>query len=348
MSTDDAAADGRPVLVTGARGFAGSALVRSLRRDGQRVRAMVRPRGDEAELRRLGAEVVHGDVRDPAAADAAVAGCGRVYNFASPFRSAGAGDEVNRQTHVDGLRHLVAAAWKHGVSRFVQCSTVGVHGNVRQPPCHEDSPIRPGDAYQRTKLEGERLFRDAVADGLPGVLMRPGPMYGPGDLRMLKLFRLVHTGRWVTLGDGSAWFHPSYIDDLVEGFRLCGEHPDAVGGTFILAGPEPCRLHALIAEVAAAVRVAAPTRRLPVRPMMAAAWVCETACRPLGIEPPLHRRRVKFFTNNRYFSSARAERTLGYRPRVGVAEGVRRTAGWYFDRGLLRGPRPPQGASAPA
>ena len=147
-------------------------------------------------------------------------------------------------------------------------------------------------------------------------------MYGPGDLRMLKLFKLVQTGRWRTIGDGSAWFHASYLDDLVRGFRLCGEHQDAVGGVFLLPGAEPARLGELINRVADAVGVAHPTRRLPLGPVMFAARWCERACKPLGIDPPLHERRVRFFTNDRYFDGSPRPCGAGVRAARGPGRGA--------------------------
>ena len=327
-------------LIIGATGFAGGALAAALRGEGRAVRAMVRASSDVADLQRLGVELVEGDITDAAAVGRAVKGAGVVYNFASPFRSAKATRQTFERVNVDGVRHLIDAAERHGTGRVVHCSTIGVHGHVKEVPCREDSPYNPGDDYQETKLEAELLFRGAVAGGLPGVVMRPASMYGPGDTRMLKLFRLVQAGRWRTVGDGSAWFHACYRDDLVTGFRLCGEHPAAAGGVFILPGREPARLGELVNKVADAVGVKHPTKRLPLGPMLFAARWCERVCKPLGIDPPLHERRVRFFTNDRYFDGTRARTTLGYEPAVGLDEGLRTTADWYFARGLLPGASP--------
>ena len=131
-------------------------------------------------------------------------------------------------------------------------------------------------------------------------------------------------------GQGKATYHLVYIDDLVDGIVLCGEHPAAVGETFILAGPRYTTINELVVRVAAAVGVPPPRARAPLTPLLGAAWLCEMACKPLGLEPPLHRRRCDFFTKVRGFSSAKARRMLGYargRPRRGAARdggGVRR------------------------
>jgi nucleoside-diphosphate-sugar epimerase len=167
------------------------------------------------------------------------------------------------------------------------------------------------------------------------VIARPTGIYGPGDRRLLKLFRGVARRRFVVLGDGRFYYHLTYIDDLVEGFRLCGEVPAAAGRTYILAGGEVTTLNELIAIIAAEAGVTPPTLHLPVWPFWVAGALCEAACAPFGIEPPLYRRRVDFFTKSRAFDITRARTELGYAPTVGLHAGVRRTLGWYQQAGWL-------------
>ena len=157
----------------------------------------------------------------------------------------------------------------------------------------------------------------------------------PGDRRLLKLFRGVARRRWVTLGRGEIYYHLTYIDDLVEGFRLCGEHPAAANRTYILAGGEVTTLNALVGLVAEGAGVPVPRRHLPVWPFWAAGAVCEAVCAPFGIEPPLYRRRVDFFTKSRAFDITRARTEIGFDPRVGLREGIRRTLDWYRQHGWL-------------
>ncbi len=323
-------------LIIGGTGFAGGALARTLLSNGKPVRVMVRPGSNTAELRTHGAQLVEGDITHAADVLAAVEGCSLIYNFASPFRSAKPTDEYFRAVNVGGVRNIVDAVKQHHVPRFVHCSTIGVHGDVKEIPCRENSPYNPGDIYQETKLEAENFLQDEIALGLPAVIMRPSSMYGPGDTRMLKLFRNIHNGRWRTVGDGSAWFHPCYIDDLVDGFMLCGNHKEALGEVFLLPGAEAVRLRDLVTAVAKSMNVAPPARSLPLTPIMIAAKACEFICRPLGIEPPLHERRVRFFTNNRNFDGSKARRILSFTPKVPLKDGLRRTAQWYFDNGFIK------------
>jgi nucleoside-diphosphate-sugar epimerase len=190
--------------------------------------------------------------------------------------------------------------------------------------------------YQRSKLEGERLGREAGERlGIEVTIARPSGIYGPGDRRLLKMFRGVARRRWVTLGNGRIYYHLTYIDDLVEGFRLCGEHPAAANRTYILAGGEVTTLNELIALVARVAGVRTPTLHLPAWPFWLAGAACEAVCAPFGIEPPIYRRRVDFFTKSRAFDITRARREIGYAPQVGLRDGITRTLEWYRAYGWL-------------
>ena len=158
---------------------------------------------------------------------------------------------------------------------------------------------------------------------------------GPGDRRLLKLFRGIARRRFVILGDGRIYYHLTYIDDLVEGFRLCGEVRMAAGRTYILAGGDVTTLNDLAALIAREAGVPPPRLHLPVWPFWTAGALCEMVCAPLGVEPPLYRRRVDFFTKSRAFDITRAREELGYAPTVDLREGIRRTLEWYRRQGWL-------------
>ena len=319
-----------PDLVTGASGFTGSHLVRHLVRSGRQVRALVRTPERAAELSAAGIELAVGDIRDPEALRRATAGVDVVYNIAALYRQAGLAKDTYRQVNAVAAGAIVEAAAASGVKRVVHCSTVGVHGDVEHPPANEDAPLKPGDVYQETKLEGERLARAAGRrTGIPVTIVRPTGIYGPGDRRLLKLFGGVARGRFPMLGNGKIYYHLTYIDDLVEGFRLCGEHPGAADRTYILAGGEVTTLNELVALVASVAGTKPPRVHLPVWPVWIAGAACELLCAPFGIEPPLYRRRVDFYTKSRAFDIARARQEIGYAPRVGLKEGIATTLDWY-------------------
>jgi dihydroflavonol-4-reductase len=325
------------VLVTGATGFTGGHLARALAARGDSVAALVRPGSlGTAGLAGAGVTLVVGDLRDRHALAAAADGVDVVYHIAAMYRQAGLRDDVYRAVNATAVTDVVEAAARGGARRVVHCSTVGVHGDIEHPPANEDAPLKPGDIYQVTKLEGEQFARQAGSRlGIEVTVVRPTGIYGPGDRRLLKLFRGVARRRWVTLGSGEIYYHLTFIDDLVDGFRLCATHPAAANRTYILAGGEVTTLNALVSLIAEVAGVPAPGRHLPVWPFWVAGAACEAVCAPFGIEPPIFRRRVDFFTKSRAFDTTRARTEIGFAPRVGLQEGARRTLDWYRTEGWL-------------
>ena len=324
------------VLVTGATGFTGGHLARTLAGRGYKVRALARRPSHASELEAAGIEPEIGALEDRAALARAVRDIEVVYHIAAVYRQAGIPKSTYRAVNATAVGDLIDIAAAAGVKRVVHCSTVGVHGDIEHPPANEEAPLRPGDIYQITKVEGEEIARKAsVRTGLPVTIVRPSGIYGPGDRRLLKLFRGVARRRFVVLGSGNIFYHLTYIDDLVEGIRLCGEVPAAANRTYILAGGEVTTLNELMTLIAAEAGVAPPALKLPVWPFWIAGAVCEAVCVPLGIEPPIYRRRVDFFTKSRAFDISRARSEVGYAPQIGLQEGIRRTLAWYKERGWL-------------
>jgi nucleoside-diphosphate-sugar epimerase len=267
---------------------------------------------------------------------AAVEGVEVVYNIAALYRQASLPERTYHTVNAEAVGWLIDAAARAGARRVVHCSTVGVHGDIEHPPANEDAPLRPGDVYQATKVEGERMAREAASrTGIEVVVTRPSGIYGPGDRRLLKLFRGVARRRFVVLGDGKIFYHLTHVDDLVEGFRLAATVPQAAGRTYILAGGEVTTLNELVATIADEAGVAPRNVHLPVWPFWALGAACEAVCAPFGLEPPIYRRRVDFFTKSRAFDISRARHELGFSPAVGVRAGIRRTLAWYRDAGWI-------------
>ncbi|MBK8908073.1 MAG: NAD-dependent epimerase/dehydratase family protein [Rhodospirillales bacterium] len=324
------------VLVTGASGFTGGHLARRLARNGHTVRALIRSPVSPSWPDVRGIEFVQGDVRDPAAMRAAATGVDTVYHIAAAYRQEG----IERQHFFDinatGTENVLAAALEAGARRVVHCSTVGVHGDVQNAPADEEAPYAPGDHYQQSKLEGEMIARHYQKDtDLAVTICRPGAIYGPGDLRFLKLFRAIKKRRFLMIGSGEVAYHLTFIDDLVDGLLLCGTREEAVGETFIIAGKTHTTLNEITSHIAEELEVTVPRLRLPVWPFYWAGYCVEHVCRAIRVEPFLYRRRVDFFVKSRAFDITKARTLLNYAPKVGVREGVHRTAEWYRRQGLL-------------
>jgi nucleoside-diphosphate-sugar epimerase len=203
-------------------------------------------------------------------------------------------------------------------------------------PGHEGSPIAPEDYYQQTKYEGELAVWEVARGGLDATVLRPMAIYGPGDpQRFLMLFRQVRRGRFLMFGDGETFYHPLYIDNLVDAFELAAEHPKATGETYLIGDDRYVSLNELVRSVARSLGREVRIVHLPFAPLWVASALCEAVCRPLGVEPPLFRRRADWFRQTRAFTIDKARRELGYQPHVALAQGLARTAAWYRDHGYL-------------
>lgn len=325
-----------PILITGGLGFLGSHLSTRLQAAGEPVRVLARPATVNGHPSFSSPHVVWGDIRDAAAVDRAVQGTDVVIHLVSNFRKGGSDDKEAFAVNVEGTRNILEACSRHGVRQLIHCSTIGVHGSVLEIPATEDTPFNPLDLYQETKLQAEQeVWRHHRATGLPVTVIRPISMFGPGDRRMLKLFRMIQKRRFVMVGDGAALFQPAYIDDVVDGFQLCLRNDKALGEAFIMGGEEYVPLRDLVGMIASELGVPPPRLRVPLRPILTLADLCEKCFVPLGMEPPLHRRRVSFFQNNRAFSIDKARRVLGFQPKMPLREALRSTIGWYQAHGWM-------------
>jgi nucleoside-diphosphate-sugar epimerase len=303
--------------------------------DGERVIAFVRSAERARPLAEIGIDCRVVDIRDAADVRKRFEPVDVVYHVAAAWRAEHADLDEFRRVNVEATRNLLDASRAAGVGRFLHCSTVGVQGHVEHPPAGEDAPFSPGDHYQQTKLEGELLAREHFANGLPGTVVRPVGIYGPGDTRFLKLFRPIARGYFVMIGSGRTLYHLTYIDDLVQGIVLAARRPEGRGEVFTIAGEEVTTLRELVDRIAAALGRPRPRLRVPFLPIYAAAFACETVCRFVGVDPPLYRRRVDFFHKDRAFRIDKAKRLLGYRPAVSLGEGLAATAAWYREKSLL-------------
>lgn len=322
-------------LVTGATGFTGGRMARLLLAKGHRVVAFVRSLEKAKNLTGLGIECREVDLKSRESVADNFADIERVFHIAAAYRTEHADRSEFFQVNVEGTRNLLEAAKAHGVKRFVHTSTVGVQGRIDDPPADEEYRFLPSDHYQQSKLEGELLAREYFKEGLPGAVVRPVGIYGPGDTRFLKLFKPINKGVFVMIGSGKILYHMTFVEDLCQGFYLAGTHENAKGQVFTIGGPEYTTLRELVNRIADILDKPRPKLRVPFGPVWVAAWLCETLCRPLKISPPLYPRRMEFFQHSRAFSIEKARRFLGYEPKYGLREGLAKTAEWYKREGLI-------------
>lgn len=338
------------LLVTGATGFIGSSLSLAAREAGHSVLATglvntPAEAANAARLRETGIDLRPFDLTELAEKPAHLARCDAVIHLAAAQHEVSVPDQHFEAVNVEGTRALLAACAAAGGRRFVYGSTIGVYGQ-QEGELDESSPTEPGHVYGRTKLAAEREVL-AGSGGPERVVMRISETYGPSDRRLLKLFRGVRAGRLCLIGSGRNLHHPIYVDDLVRGLLLGATHPAAAGEVLVLAGAEVVTTDQMVAAIADAVGAPPPDLRLPLWPFMAVASVLEAACRPLRIQPPLHRRRMDFFRRSFRLDGSKALDRLGFRSTVGFLEGVHRTAAWYRAQGMLGGPAMGPAGQAP-
>ena len=325
----------RTALVTGATGFTGNALCERLRRDGAEVTALVRTSSDCSNLEAIGVNCVQCDITSRDSVSESFRDVQAVFHIAAAYRSEHADHLEFERVNVDATRHLLDESLARQIPRFVHCSTVGVQGEIEDPPADEDYRFNPGDHYQESKLKGELLALEYVDRGLAVSVVRPVGIYGPGDTRFLKLFRPISKGMFVMIGTGESLYHMTFIDDLVEGFILAATRDEAVGEAFTIGGANYTTLNVLADKVAHAVGKKRKRWRVPLTPVLWLAHVCDVTFRAAGLSPPIYPRRVEFFVLDRAFSIEKARRLLEYEPKVSLDDGLQRTAEWYKSEGLI-------------
>lgn len=324
------------ILVTGGAGFTGYHLVLRLLERGDQVTVLDKQPGLFAELlQQKGAELVLGSVTDEALVKSLVAGCQVVHHLAASFREVNRPKSVYYNVNVNGTRIVCQACLEAGVKRLVYCSTQGVHGNVDHPPGDESTPIEPEDYYQVTKHQGEEVVVEYLAKGLESIILRPMAIFGPGDPeRFWMIYKRVAKGSFMFAGPGKAFYHPLYIDNLIDAFELA-ETNGVPGQAYLIGDEEYVTIKDLVTRVGKALKVPVKITHVPFWPVYWISALCELIYKPLPAEPPLFRRRADWFRQNRAFRIDKAKKELGYKPRVGLDEGLARTGEWYKENGYI-------------
>jgi len=324
------------VLVTGAAGFVGAAVARALLSAGYQVRAVVRASSPRDNLLGIEAEIVTADLMNGAAVGAACVGMDAVMHVAADYRLWAPDPEEIVRNNVAQTTNIMRAALAAGVPRIVHTSSVATLGLDRLPADETDplTPERAIGAYKRSKVVTERLVEAMVCDqGLPAVIVNPSTPIGPRDVRPTPTGRIIveaATGRMPAFVETG--LNLVHVDDVARGHVLAMEK-GLVGQRYILGGQD-VTLRRMLADIAAFSGRKAPTIALPRRALFPLAWGAEAMARLTGREPFVTADALRMAGHYMYFSSAKAERELGYvaRPyRQALADAL----AWFGAAGML-------------
>src|SRR5262245_27817004 len=329
---------GDRVLVTGASGFLGSAVARALTSRGVQVRALVRSSSPRDNLAGLGCEIVSGDLTDPVSLRAALHDVRYLFHVAADYRFWARDPSVILRVNVEGTRSLMQEALAAGVERIVHTSSVSTLKLAgATAPVDETAPLSPDEAigtYKRSKTMAERAVEELIQrDKLPAIIVNPTTPIGPRDIKPTPTGRILldaARGRITAFVDTGLNF--AHVDDIAEGHLLAFER-GRVGERYILGG-ENVRLHDLLATVADAAGRRAPRIRLPRLPIFPLAYGAQAFAYVTGKEPLLTVDALRMSRYHMFFTSAKAERELGYRSRA-YQEGVIDALAWFRKAGYL-------------
>ena len=326
------------VLITGGTGFTGSYLVKNLCATGAQVRVLARQVSDRSQFEGLPIEWHIGEVYDRQVVERAMAGVNFVFHVAAAYREAKISDEIYWKVHVQSTQILANEALKQKeFKRFIHTSTVGVHGHIENPPADEECRFAPGDEYQNTKVEAEIWVREfSTNNDLPLTVVRPAAIYGPGDRRLLKVFKLAKLPICPVLGFGSkGLYHLIHVEDLVAFMMQVATLDKAKGEVYICGNDEAVSIRDMIEIIAKYSSKNPIFIRLPATPFFLIGDLCELICKPFNIEPPIYRRRVAFFTKDRSFNTNKMRQHTNFEYKYSSRRGLEALSDWYQEKGWM-------------
>ena len=326
------------VLVTGASGFVGAAVARAALARGFRVRVLMRPTASRANVEGLNVEVATGDMRDAQSMTSALQGARYLFHVAADYRLWARDPSEIARNNLKGAQATMTGALRAGVERVVYTSSVAALKPGKGNAVDETSRHTPESvigAYKLSKLLAEReVERMVVEEGLPAVIVAPSTPIGPRDIKPTPTGRIIveaAAGRMPAFVDTG--LNLVHVEDVAEGHFRALER-GRIGENYILGGMD-VTLAQMLADIAALAGRRAPTVKLPRGPLFPLAFAAEAAARLTGKEPFLTTDALRMSRYQMYFSSAKAERELGYAARP-YREGLRDAHAWFAANGYIR------------
>jgi dihydroflavonol-4-reductase len=327
-------------LLTGATGFLGSAVLRQLVEDGQNVRVLARPNGDRRNIEKVACEVIEGDLNDIPSLQMAVAGCDALFHVAADYRIWTPNPSELYRTNDLGTVELFRAAAAAGIERMIYTSsvaTLGIHSDGT--PSNEATPVSRSDMvghYKRSKFDAETSVMSLISkEHLPIVIVNPSTPIGPRDVKPTPTGRIIveaAAGRMPAFVNTG--LNVVHVDDVAAGHIQAFKN-GAIGERYILGG-EDLSLKQILAEVAEIIGRKPPVISLPRAPLFPFAYLSEIIARLRGgTEPMLTVDGLRMSKKRMYFSSAKAQKMLGYVTRP-ATEALRDAVEWFTSNGYVK------------
>ena len=347
------------VLVTGATGFLGQALVKTLSNQGCSIRLLVRSNPQTNEIaqqlaEKYAAELVFGELSSPSTVLNACTDITHIFHVAAQQAASTESRPVSKAaiyaSNVEATRVMAeSAAQAANPPRFIHVSSAAVHGDTGSQPATENSPLGAKTDYEKSKLEAELVLREiATLSNLPVTILRPCAIVGPGDKRLLKLFRLANRRLIPILGAGDNHYQIIHVDDMARLLVVTAQARQTIGETYVCGNPETLRLRELIEQIAQSAakgnRGAGRVIAIPAAPIRLTVKYMEVVCAWFGVKPPLNTDRLGFFSANHWFDTRKLTEALSDGPDANTghslithsnASAMADAQRWYEDQRLI-------------
>jgi nucleoside-diphosphate-sugar epimerase len=323
-------------LVTGGTGFVGYNIVESLLNKKYKIKVLVRKTSNIKKLKQKKVELVYGNLLKPETLLTATRNVDAIIHSAGPLSSFQITQQELRKIHVEGTLNLLKAAEKNNIKRFIHISSVVVVGPVRSIS-DETAVPKPITPYDKAKYDGEEIVKQFCREKkIDYTIIRPAGVYGPHEMKHIaKLFQLLQKQKFFIVGNGKNLVSFVYVENLTQGILLALFNKKAVNKTYIISDKRPYEMNEFIYTIAKQLKV-----KLPMHiPKPVAYWgaaILECISVMSKKEPLLNRERVSNLTSSFSFSIKKAQKELGYKPKIGLAEGISKTITWYRKNDIIK------------
>jgi dihydroflavonol-4-reductase len=325
-------------LITGATGFIGPHLIKTLIKSGHRCRCLVRDGNKAQELEKSGVELVTGDITQPSSLKGIAEGMDAVLHLATLGHMSNftVTESMFEAINVQGALNVMEEALRARVSRVVHCSSVAAMGIGSEAPATEKSKCIPHHAYGRSKLKAEQKILAMVREkNLPGIIVRFSMVYGPGDARdILKLTRLTKKGLFPKVGKRPKLTPLIHVTDAVQGLMLAAEK-GRTGEIYLLTNQSSLPFDTIGKILQQALGVRRMPLYIPEWTALMLASLSEMLFPIIGKVPPVSRKNIESTLADRVFSIEKAKTELGFNPRIDPELGLKETVEWYQGQGWV-------------